>query len=333
MLYLHKLKTMAIQQDIVIKYLKKFPNTPNLTLAKKIYKENTKSFTNVDTIRSIIRRQTGQHGKQKGKDESLHTAPKPLNPFNLPESYSNDFSTYEIKQTSTLVISDLHFPYQNNKAIETALQYGLDNNVTCILINGDLIDFANISRHEKDFRHRSINDEFIAVRAFLVALRDNFPKAKIVYKHGNHDERWEKWLYVKAPEIFDVADFQLEILLKLGELKIEVVKDKRPIKIGKLTILHGHELFGMGGVNPARATFTKTMEDTLVGHYHRTSSHSEPTMNGRLISVHSQGCLCELHPMFMPVNKWGHGFSLVRLDLKTNEYFLENKVIINGKAY
>ena len=251
----------------------------------------------------------------------------------MPESYSNDFSTYEIKQTSTLVISDLHFPYQNNKAIETALQYGLDNKVTCILINGDLIDFANISRHEKDFRHRSINDEFIAVRAFLVALRGNFPKAKIVYKHGNHDERWEKWLYVKAPEIFDVADFQLEILLKLGELKIDVVKDKRPIKIGKLTVLHGHELFGMGGVNPARATFTKTMEDTLVGHYHRTSSHSEPTMNGRLISVHSQGCLCELHPMFMPVNKWGHGFSLVRLDLKTNEYFLENKVIINGKAY
>ena len=324
---------MAIQKDIVIKYLKKFPNSPNLTLAKKIYKENNNNFTNVDTIRSLIRRQTGQAGNNKGKDESLRTEPKPLNPFNLPESYSNDFSTYEIKQTSTLVISDLHFPYQNNKAIETALQYGLDNKVTCILINGDLIDFANISRHEKDFRHRSINDEFIAVRAFLVALRGNFPKAKIVYKHGNHDERWEKWLYVKAPEIFDVADFQLEILLKLGELKIDVVKDKRPIKIGKLTVLHGHELFGMGGVNPARATFTKTMEDTLVGHYHRTSSHSEPTMNGRLISVHSQGCLCELHPLFMPVNKWGHGFSLVRLDLKTNEYFLENKVIINGKAY
>ena len=327
---------MALKGEIVKKYLIKFPNTPNLTLAKKIYKENLKSFTNVDNVRSIIRSYLGQSGdkhRKDMKDKSIFVAPKPLNPFNLPESYSNDFSTYEIKQTSTLVISDLHFPYQNNKAIETALQYGLDNKVTCILINGDLIDFANISRHEKDFRHRSINDEFIAVRAFLVALRGNFPKAKIVYKHGNHDERWEKWLYVKAPEIFDVADFQLEILLKLGELKIDVVKDKRPIKIGKLTVLHGHELFGMGGVNPARATFTKTMEDTLVGHYHRTSSHSEPTMNGRLISVHSQGCLCELHPMFMPVNKWGHGFSLVRLDLKTNEYFLENKVIINGKAY
>jgi len=324
---------MAIQKDIVIKYLKKFPNTPNLTLAKKIYKENSKCFTSVDSARSAIRFLAGQNGKVKGKDKTLHTNPKPLNPFNLPESYSNDFTTYDIKQTSTLIISDLHFPYQNNKAIEKALEYGIENKVTCILINGDLIDFANISRHEKDFRHRSINDEFIAVRQFLSSLRDNFPKAKIIYKHGNHDERWEKWLYVKAPEIFDVADFQLEILLRLGELKIETIKDKRPISIGKLTVLHGHELLGMGGVNPARATFTKTMEDTLVGHYHRTSSHSEPTMNNRLISVHSQGCLCDMNPMFMPINKWNLGFSHVTLDLKTNDYFIKNMKIVNNKIY
>jgi predicted phosphodiesterase len=327
---------MALNGEIVKKYLKKFPNTPNLTLAKKIYKENSKLFTNVDSVRSLIRSYLGQAGQKNRKlmkDKTIYVAPKPLNPFNLPESYSNDFSTYEIKQTSTLIISDLHFPYQNNKAIETALQYGLDNKITCILINGDLIDFANISRHEKDFRHRSINDEFIAVRQFLQSLRDNFPNAKIVYKHGNHDERWEKWLYVKAPEIFDVADFQLEILLKLGELKIETVKDKRPISIGKLTVLHGHELFGMGGVNPARATFTKTMEDTLVGHYHRTSSHSEPTMNNRLISVHSQGCLCDMNPMFAPINKWNLGFSHVTLNLKSDEYFIKNLKIVNNKIY
>lgn len=150
---------------------------------------------------------------------------------------------------------------------------------------------------------------------------------------GNHDERWEKFLYAKAPEIFDMPEFQLEIILRLGELKIDIVKDKRPILLGKLTVLHGHELMGMGGVNPARATFTKTMEDTLVGHYHRTSSHSEPTMNNRLINVHSQGCLCELHPMFMPINKWNLGFSYVELNIKTGEYYLDSKKIVNNKVY
>jgi predicted phosphodiesterase len=323
----------TLKNEIVRKYLKKFPTTPNAALARKIFKENPLTFKDAETIRTMIRTITGNIGLKNRNviiDKSLISKPKPCNPYNLPNSYESDFTIFDIKQSRILILSDLHFPYQNNRAIELALDYGKENKVDCILINGDLIDFANISRHDKDWRSRSINDEFESVRTFLKSLRLNFPNTRIIYKHGNHDERWEKFLYVKAPEIFDVADFQLEVLLRLGELKIETVKDKRPIRLGKLTVLHGHELMGMGGVNPARATFTKTLEDTLVGHYHRTSSHSEPTMNGKTINVYSQGCLCELHPMFMPLNKWCLGFSFVELNIKTNDYILHNKMIING---
>lgn len=326
----------TLKNKIVRKYLKKFPTTPNAALARKIFKENPIQFKDAETIRTMIRAITGNNGslhKNKLKDKSLISKAKPCNPYNLPNSYESDFTIFDIKQSRILILSDLHFPYQNNMAVEVALDYGKLKKVDCILINGDLIDFANISRHDKDWRSRSINDEFESVRTFLKSLRLNFPNTRIIYKHGNHDERWEKFLYVKAPEIFDVADFQLEVLLRLGELKIETVKDKRPIRLGKLTVLHGHELMGMGGVNPARATFTKTLEDTLVGHYHRTSSHSEPTMNNRLINVHSQGCLCDMQPMFMPINKWNLGFSYVELNIKTDEYFLDNKKIVNNKIY
>ena len=326
----------TLKNEIVRKYLKKFPTTANAALARKVFKENPLQFKDAESVRTMIRRITGNHGnlhRAKQVDKSLVANAKPCNPYNLPNSYESDFTVFDIKQSRILILSDLHFPYQNNRAIELALDYGKLNKVDCILINGDLIDFANISRHDKDWRSRSINDEFEAVRTFLKSLRLNFPNTRIIYKHGNHDERWEKFLYVKAPEIFDVADFQLEVLLRLGELKIETVKDKRPIRLGKLTVLHGHELMGMGGVNPARATFTKTLEDTLVGHYHRTSSHSEPTMNNRLINVHSQGCLCDMKPMFMPINKWNLGFSYVELNIKTDEYFLHNKKIVNNKIY
>lgn len=326
----------TLKQKIVREYVSKFPNASNYVLAKKILKENSLEFDNVENIRTMIRYVTGNCGRKdnkKLKDKSLVRPARTSTDYLLPESYANDYTPYEIKQSRILIISDLHFPYQNNQAITLALDYGKDKKVDCILINGDLIDFATISRHDKDWRARSVAEEFDAVRAFLNTLRSHFPKTKIVFKHGNHDERWEKFLYNKAPEIFDVNDFQLEILLKLGELKIDTVKDKKPIIVGKLTVLHGHELMGMGGVNPARATFTKTMEDTLVGHYHRTSSHSEPTMNNRLINVHSQGCLCEMNPMFMPINKWNLGFSYVDLNIKTGEYILENKKIVKGKVY
>lgn len=327
-----------ISGKIVTEYLTRFPETPSLTLAKKIYKENKAQFISVDSVRRIIRYYRGQGGEDKRKclkDRRFVKEAGSRNPFDfLPKSHSDEYEPFYISQSKILNISDLHFPYHDNKAIQLALEYGLKHNIDCILINGDLIDFAGISRHEKDWRQRSINTEFESVRAFLIGLRGLFPKTRIVFKYGNHDERWEKYLFFKAPELFDCSDFQLEVILKLGELKIEVVKEKRPIKIGKLTVLHGHELTGgSGGVNPARSTFLKTLDSVIVGHYHKRSSHDETTMNGNVISVQSQGCLCGMNPYYMPLNKWQQGFSYIEHDIKTGDYILHNHVIIKGKVY
>jgi predicted phosphodiesterase len=328
-------KHERITGKIIKEYLTKFPDTPNLTLAKKIYKENPQSFSNVESVRTSIRGYRGSAGNKSRsgyKPTFFHQQPK--NAFDLPDSHADSYEPFLINQSKTLIISDMHFPYQHNKAIELALNYGLEKKVNCILINGDLIDFATISRHEKDFRSRKVSEEFEAVRQFLQAVRKAFPKTRIVYKYGNHDERWEKWLYLKAPEIFDCTDFQMEVIMRLGELNIEVVKDKRPIKIGKLTVLHGHENTGSsGGVNPARSTFVKTLNSVIVGHYHKTSLHSEARMDGEIISVHSTGCLSGLHPLFLPINKWNLGFAYVELDIKTGEYVVDNKMIIKNKVY
>jgi len=319
------------------KLCRKFPDAPDLTLARKVYKEFP-SLKNLDTARSSIRMIRGHMGgreRANTKDKSLF---KPLknntNPFNLPESHSNDYAPYIISQSKVLIISDLHIPYQDNKAIELALQYGIDKGANCVLINGDLLDMPNHSRFEKDWRMRTTTQEFDSVRQFLVSLRKAFPKAKIVFKEGNHDDRWERWLYVKAPEIFDDPEFKLDVRLRLGELNIDHVKDKRIIKIGKLSVLHGHELpGGAGGVNPSRSTFLKTISSCVVGHYHKTSTHVETAMNGDTISVHSTGCLCGLNPLYMPINKHNLGFGYVECDLKTGEYHFSNLKIIKGKVY
>ena len=327
----------TIKNTIIREYLKKFPNCNYTALSRKILKENPTSFKDVETIRGHIRKIVGSSGDKRRnstKDKSQFQPNRPSY-YELPESYANDYTPYEIKQSRILILSDLHFPYQNNKAITLALDYGKSKKVDCILINGDLIDFANISRHERDFRARSIAEEFDAVRIFLKSIRLHFPKCKIVFKYGNHDERWEKYLYSKAPEIFDVNDFQLEVLLKLGELKIDVVKDKRPVKMGKLTALHGHELAGggAGGVNPSRSTFLKTLDSVIVGHYHKTSQHTETTLSGDVISVNSTGCLCDLNPLYMPINRHNLGFAYCELNIKSGEYHLNNLKIIKDKVY
>ena len=320
--------------NLIKSYLTKFPKLPSLTLAKKIYAENNKTFKDVDAVRSCLRYYRGQKGEKTKSQLATREFLNQNIEFVMPESYAETFEPYEISQSKTLIISDLHIPYQDNDSIQKAINYGKEKKVNCILINGDLLDMCSISRFGRDWRQRQIHEEFEATRVFLNSLREHFPKAKIVYKYGNHDERYEKFLFLKAPEIFDCTDFQLEVLLKLGELKIEVVKEKRPILIGKLTVLHGHELFGgSGGVNPARGTFLKTLENVVVGHYHKTSSNTEASMYGDVFSVHSVGCLCGKTPYYMPINKWNTGFAYCELDIKTGNYTFYNLKIINGKIY
>ena len=50
---------------------------------------------------------------------------------------------------------------------------------------------------------------------------------------------------MKAPELLDSEAFKIEELLDLTALGIHVIKDKRMVHAGDLTLLHGHE-FGRG---------------------------------------------------------------------------------------
>jgi predicted phosphodiesterase len=316
--------------QIVIDYCTKFEDVPSKTLAKKMYKDYPDFFKDIEDCRDKIRYRRGKSGTKNLKEVGQNIIPYVPK---LPKSHAETFIPFEVNYSKILILSDLHFPYQDNKAIELALKYGEKNKMDCILINGDLFDFATISRHEKDWRHRSLVDEIDTVKEFFDYLQHRFPNVKIIFKEGNHDERFDKWLFHKSPEFFDISGLTLKDVLKLNEKGIDYVCDRLPVKIGKLLVLHGHELNGSGGVNPARATFLKTIANVLIGHCHRTSQHTEPTLNGDVIVTSSQGCLCGMFPMFARINKWNLGFSFVNHNIKSGEYKLDLLKIIKGKVY
>ena len=111
-----------------------------------------------------------------------------------------------------------------------------------LLINGDLLDFHTLSRFVKDPAARKFPEERAIAKQFLARLRELFPKARIVFKEGNHDERLQHFVMERAPELYDETIFGLDSLLGLEALGIEHVKEKREILLGKLYVLHGHEL-------------------------------------------------------------------------------------------
>jgi len=168
----------------------------------------------------------------------------------------------------------------------------------------------------------------------LATLREGFPKARLVYKLGNHEERYERYMSVKAPELLGVAEFETQHLLGFANLGVGLVRDKRPIRLGKLNVVHGHEYsFPIANpVNPARGYFLRAKTHCLGGHLHQSSQHSEKNLEGKVVSTWSTGCLCDLHPDYRPLNNWNHGFAFVEID-KAGAFHVENLKLIDGEIY
>lgn len=323
--------------EIIKEYLKRFPESPKLTLAKKIYKENSKVFLNIENIRRLINYQKGSAGAVNRKRLADKQFAKPLtynyNPFDLPESKTVSRETWKLPKSikKVLLLSDIHFPYQDNEALTTALNYGLKQNVDAIFLNGDILDFYQLSFHEKDPRLTSIADELESCRKFFGVLRKKFPKAMIYYIPGNHEARLERYLRVKAPELLDVSEFRLDVLLRVAEYKIEYLPHGTKCYFGKLLVEHGDKMKGAGGVNPARSLFLKFKRHAICGHFHRTTESTEKVYDGEVVVTYSTGCLCELEPRYLEVNNHNHGFALIEMD--GDNFTVNNKKIFNKKVY
>ena len=133
--------------------LHKFPNTPSLTLAKKILKENPSLFTSVEAARTAIRYFRGAVGKRarKNADPKLARAfdESMFNPFGLPETDEVEYIPFILPKRCKriLYLSDIHIPYHNIGALTCALQFGLDRKVWDLkmsevsLLKGDSINF------------------------------------------------------------------------------------------------------------------------------------------------------------------------------------------------
>ncbi len=331
----------SLKSQLAIELINKFPKHGTLTLAKILYEQNPLLYKDVEDARTTLRYNRGEIGKKArelsenfrkiGKSEKITIAPK------MPESHATGQKTYKlpIGDNNILMISDLHIPYQVNEAVESAINYGVDNNVNTVFINGDLIDFHFQSRFESDPRKRNTKAEFDACIEFFEYLTFRLPKARIYWLKGNHDVRYEKWLMNKAPQLFMDDYYLLEDRLNLAKFGVTLLDDNVLVSIGKLFVTHGHLLLRgvFAPVNAARGVFMRAKESCIIGHVHKVSEHQETTLNGSAVITYSTGCLCELNPDYAPMaNNYMHGFAHIRTE-NNGDYHVNNMKIIKGKIY
>lgn len=339
---------MEERQRIVRDYIAKYPDTQTLTLAKGLYKKYPEWFNTIETARSSIRFFRGNGGKYQRKncaDKSLFRKPGKAGELPpCPPSKAEPWAKHPVAGKVAAILSDIHQPFHDVKALTAAVKH-IANEVgpDVLILNGDMMDFFTVSRWEKNPHKRDMKGEIDGGKDILLWLKDVIKPKTIVLKKGNHEERWDHYIWQKAPELWDLPQCRLENMLELDKIGIEMVGDKRPIIFGGdddgdggLPILHGHEFTKglMSPVNPARGAFLRTLHTCIMGHFHQSSQHTDNNMfKTREVSTWSTGCLCGMHPEYAPINRWGHGFAVVHVE-SPGEWHVDNmRISSKGRVW
>jgi predicted phosphodiesterase len=323
--------------NIVCEYLEKYPHLPTRTIARLLVKEVPTAFSCIESCRKML-------CKYRGNDS--HAARFAQGKYHRPNGHQSDgvipippplteidpWRIVPLEFQRGLLLYDVHIPYHDEAACRVALDYGRMFNPDCIILAGDLLDFHSISSWDRDPRQRDTAVELSTAERFIEVLRDTFPKARLVLLEGNHEQRWWRFAWRNIPEFAGIPEFSLAEMLHAADYGLEVICGMKPIKAGPhLHILHGHEFGGFmtNPVNPARGLFLRAKVNSICGHFHQTSSHTEPGL-GHPVSTFSSGALCNLHPNYRPINKWNHGF--ITVELHRAQWSVSNHKIIGGQV-
>ena len=331
----------------VKEYLLANPQLPSRTIARHLFtdKKYVGVWPNVEAVRSSVRKLRGASGKVMRKEVPIIAPPSPLshsvaaieeNPFYCPPSDKVEWKPHVVtvpSEDKTLILCDIHFPYHDPEAIRIAIREGKRRGIKRIILLGDQMDMYQLSRFSRDPRLRSFKGEIDMAKTFLEALREEFDDIEIIWKDGNHEERYQHLLEGHAKELIGVAEFEFRILMDFHNLGVTYVADKRPIHLGHNILVHGHE-FGQqifSPVNPARGLFLRAKHTAACGHHHATSEHSERNLDDKSIVCWSIACLSDLHPPYRPINNFGHGFA-IQTTLPNGQFDFANHRILDGRV-
>ena len=122
-------------------------------------------------------------------------------------------SIFEITTGKVIVGSDAHiWPHDRTTAQTAFIQFAKKIQPDIIILNGDVLDGATISRHASiGWESKpSLAQELEAVTEYLTELEKAAPNAKKIWTLGNHDARFETKLANELPEYAGIDGVHLK---------------------------------------------------------------------------------------------------------------------------
>lgn len=329
--------------QIILDYLAKYPKwMPSHTLASLILKENKNHFDNTEAIRSLIRYYRGKMGnalrdtlanKTYKEDFIRHSAN-----FAQPPTWVEEKVVFSLPVGIKKMgfISDLQVPFHDPKAIDITFEHLTKEGIDTLFINGDLVDFYQLSDFQKDPRVRKFDEEHEAIIEMLAYIRKCFPSITIYYNlDANHEFRYERYMRTKAPEMLGLQLFEIEDILQLNVFDIKPLKNLDHVKFGHLPIIHGDTTFRRGsGVSPAKTLYDRVKQSAIASHVHRTSEYTTKNQfDGEIFTCWTTGHLMHNNVDYCKhVDQYNQGFAILEKE-KSGDYRVHNKRIIKNKIY
>ncbi len=246
---------------------------------------------------------------------------------------------------TTVVLSDMHIPEHNVKAIRCAEKIIADIKPDRLVYLGDILDLAVLSHWNKDKRRvvegkRLINDYEVANKVIdsnIKACGKNLKE--IVYIEGNH-EKWIEDYLDSSPEIEGMIE--LKQGLKMDARKMTLVPLNRFYRIGKLYLTHGAQSKVDRAIHHAKAMVDLAGRSVMFGHHHSSQQFVKVGIvddTDRHIAISIPG-LCNLNPEWRhnDPSSWMHGFAIIYTlpNGNFNHYvvnIINGKAVFNGKVY
>ena len=179
------------------------------------------------------------------------------------------------KLEKILFVPDVHVPYHDKDAFNLMLKAAKIFKPDHTIILGDFADFYGVSSHSKDpNRALKLKEEIEATKDALDQVKAIGAKNN-VFVSGNHEDRLERYLRDKAPELFNFIS--IPKILELKEKGFSYTPYKRAYKIGKLNITHDTGVAGRFAHYKALDTF---QHNIIIGHTHRLGYAVEGNAQG-----------------------------------------------------
>ncbi len=221
-----------------------------------------------------------------------------------------------MKLNQTLVLPDIHSPWEHKKLLRKICQLMVDVPFTGLVISGDFLDNFSIASHNKGslgkLRSFDLSDEYRWGNDLLDNLLSAGRKTtKRHFIYGNHEDRYFRWIEdgdnAKVGKALGSPTTALRLIERGFKVK-ESWKDDS-VRLGSsLEVIHGQYC----GLNPVRKHLDVYDGSVMFGHTHAYSCHVRGKRGGYNIGYLGDPSSRGFH--YEPLanrKKWTNAFAVV----------------------